>query len=120
MAWKCNFSLNLKPSGEVRKAVTAAVMGRVIEGIQDVVADAKHLSPHKTGHNMRSIDWKPKSVAGIQLFGDGTKRNVQVFTTSGYGGYLEVGTRKKLAHPYIMPAYMKHRAAIQNSLKGVV
>ena len=111
MAWKCNFVLNLKNPQEAFNGVRRAVVGRLVEGCQDVVADAKRLSPKRTGHNRRSIDYK--MVVGTQI-------NASVVTSSGYGGYLEVGTRKKAARPYIIPAYMKHKSKIKDSLRGCV
>lgn len=46
------------------------------------------------------------------------KRGVRgkVFTTSGYGGYVELGTKKMDAEPYIYPAFQEHI----NKLPGLV
>ena len=48
---------------------------------QEVVGEAKKESPFKTGKNRRSIFHTLLS-----------KTSAKIFTTSGYGGYLEVGT----------------------------
>jgi HK97 gp10 family phage protein len=46
-----------------------------------------------TGHNARSIDHKV------------TDDELQVYTESGYGGWLEIGTSKMEARPYFRPAF---------------
>ena len=57
--------------------------------------------PWLTGYNSRSIDYKHKGLTG------------SVFSTSGYGGYLETGyTMKSGRHidprPYMYPALVRH------------
>lgn len=53
-----------------------------------------------TGHNRRSIDSQVTDVP------EGVKANL--FTQSGYGGYLELGTSKMRAQPYLNPAFDEH------------
>ena len=98
---------------EVQQAVHSAVL----QGLQDflaldVVPDAVRLSPvspenpslleargekrRDTGHNRRTIDFLVEETE------DGPKG--YVFTQSGYGGWLEIGTRKMIARPYLYPA----------------
>ncbi len=66
------------------------------KGVQDIVVDVAEESiknsPWLTGNNARSIDFDETSV----------------FSTSGYGGYLEVGTVTMPARPYMKPALDKH------------
>ena len=58
---------------------------------------AKEGSPKLTGHNARSITFvAPKG-----------KKGVRVFTESGYGGYLEIGTKRMSPRPYFRPAWDK-------------
>jgi hypothetical protein len=52
-----------------------------------------------TGHNRRNID------ATVTDTPNGPE--AELFTTSGYGGYLEVGTSKMAARPYLWPAFSK-------------
>lgn len=82
----------------------------------DIVPEAKALSPVSTawpsipeargekrtdtGHNRRTID------AAVEETPDGPQASL--FTQSGYGGYLEVGTSKMPARPYLWPAFEKH------------
>ena len=66
------------------------------KGVQDIVidiaGDVVKGSPWLTGNNARSIDFDETSV----------------FSTSGYGGYLEVGTSRMGPRPYFKPAVDKH------------
>ena len=59
---------------------------------QETVVEAVKRSPFKTGTNRRSLMH--------DAFGTGRR----IFGTSGYSGYLEVGTCKMAARPYIRPA----------------
>ena len=58
-----------------------------------MVENAKSMSPYLTGHNRASIK---------QL--EGSDGSYAVGTTSGYGAYLEFGTRRMAARPYFLPA----------------
>ena len=71
---------------------------------QEIVGKAKEDSPHKFGNNMRSIN--PNGTVNVreEIDIDPDNIDLDVFTTSGYGGYLEVGTRKMGPRPYIVPA----------------
>lgn len=76
----------------------------------DMKARAKELSPvsdtnpqigdgkyRPTGLNKNSIDTEVvKTDEGV---------SAKMFTQSGYGGYLEVGTSKMKARPYMFPAF---------------
>lgn len=73
---------------KVKKAATQALKDTVL----DIERDAKSLAPVKTGHHRRSIESQAKELEG------------QVNSTSGYGGYLELGTSKMVARPHFKPA----------------
>lgn len=47
-----------------------------------------------TGHNVRSIRWEKK-----------TENAYELFTETGYGAYIEIGTVKMPARPYFAPAF---------------
>lgn len=47
----------------------------------------------KGGHNRDSIAWESSGLSG------------KVFSESGYGGWLEIGTSKMPARPYFRPAF---------------
>ena len=76
------------------------VDGAAEEGLRDTVvetaADVVQGSPVLTGHNRRSIDYWVKGL------------RARIFGTSGYSGYLEVGTSKMPARPYFRPAADLH------------
>lgn len=62
-----------------------------------------------TGHNRRSIDSQVTEVPeGVRA---------QVFTQSGYGGYLELGTSKMRAQPYLNPAFDEHIGELRARVK---
>ena len=95
-----NIELNLKIP-EVEKMVDDAVR----QGLRDIVVKVHEAStigsPKKTGTNMRSI---AAEVSGMGMVaGDNEERVVDdfkiegaVYSTSGYGGWLEVGTNPHL------------------------
>lgn len=87
------------------------------ESVRDVFEnrmrpDAKAGSPVDTGNNRDGIDTEVTQVAeGIQA---------TLYTTSGYGGYLEIGTSKMDARPYIGPAVDKHIREIAPKVKAQI
>lgn len=69
----------------------------IIRDVAELTVDgAKDRSPFLTGNNHDSIKFRMES-----------DREAIVFTESGYGGYLELGTVKMAARPYIKPAYQQ-------------
>lgn len=85
------------------------VDGAIFDGIQevfeiDIKGDAVENSPVDTGLNRRSIDTDVKWTAqGVQA---------TIYTQSGYGGYLEIGTYIMAARAYIFPAFQKFKDKI--------
>jgi len=73
----------------------------VKDGFDDLVNDtlntSKDLSPVKTGNNRRRIQ---KDKINKWLY------NIETY--SGYGAYLEIGTYKMPARPYLYPALCLH------------
>jgi hypothetical protein len=65
--------------------------------VNDVLNTSKEMSPVKTGNNRRRIQ---KDKINKWLY------NVE--THSGYGLYLEAGTYKMSARPYLYPALCLH------------
>jgi hypothetical protein len=102
MAYKCDFKLQLRPTavGEAKQKLAVAWK----QAHQECVGEAKKRSPHDTGNNMRSIN--PGGVVNESGAIDVDPNNivVDVHTTSGYGGYLEAGTRQTAGRPYVLPA----------------
>ena len=72
--------------------------------MQEIIGEAKHRTPFEWGFNQESIN--PNGAVNVrgEIDIDPDNIDLDVFTTSGYGGYLEVGTRKMGPRPYIVPA----------------
>ena len=81
-----------KVMGLVNDAAEEGLRDTVVETAADVVEGSRV----KTGHNRRSIDYWVR------------KLRAKIFSTSGYGGYLEVGTSKMAGIPYFRPAADRH------------
>ena len=95
MPLKVDWKVNLKTDGVV-KQIEKATAVQLIQFAQEIGGDAKKRSPVaavKGGTNKRSI------TVGKYEGADA------VFTTSGYGGYLETGTTRMPARPYLYPAF---------------
>lgn len=73
--------------------------------VNDVLNTAKELSPVKTGNNRRRIQ---KDKVG--------KMQYNVETYSGYGAYLEMGTFKMGARPFLYPALSLHTSKAKEYL----
>ena len=115
--------LNLNPFA-VRQMTERIAVGW-INVIQECVAEAKKKSPPPpkiggvpaTGHNARSINPMGQVHSSGATTIDPNNIDGEVFTTSGYGGYLEVGTRKMPARPYIVPAV---ESVMKGPAKGIL
>ena len=80
-------------SDNVRLAAKLKAMD-IIKDFCSAMADATRVkSPVATGHNRDSIAWESSGLSG------------KVFSESGYGGWLEIGTSKMPARPYFRPAF---------------
>jgi HK97 gp10 family phage protein len=92
------FELDIVPTAKELSPVTAEGLARNLE----LKAEGKlgGRRPGGTGTNRRSID----SVVEDSAEGP----QAELFTQSGYGGYLEVGTSKMRAQPYLWPAFEQH------------
>ena len=113
MAVQNPWTMNLRVN-EVKAAVHSAAFTAVQEVFElDIVPEAKRLSPvspdnpkivgtkyKDTGHNRRTID------ATVADTPEGP--SAELFTQSGYGGYLEVGTSRMIARPYLYPAFIRY------------
>jgi HK97 gp10 family phage protein len=123
-------NLRLGPALATIKDVILTATTELFE--EEIVPTAKELSPvtpegmarneelkaeHKlggrrvggTGTNRRSIDSQVTSVdEGVQA---------ELFTQSGYGGYLELGTSKMRAQPYLNPAFDEHIGKLPERVK---
>ncbi len=89
-------TLNREAGEQIRRAVEAGLRDTVVRITEDTKRPPPIGSPFLTGHNRRSIDFDVKGLTG------------RVFSTSGYGGYLETGTSRMPARPYFKPALDRH------------
>ncbi len=108
-----DFKLNLKVD-EVKAKVAKAAEGSLVNVVGAIAGDAIKNSPFRFGHNRRSIAFEVGpggSIATEPLTG-------AVFSTSGYGGYLETGTVKMAARPYFKPALDKNIKNLAKNIKA--
>jgi HK97 gp10 family phage protein len=104
MSGDAKWSININAEegkAQARQAMLEAVQ-EVFE--LDIKPAAVADSPYLTGTNRRSIDTEVVATAsGVQA---------QLFSQSGYGGYLELGTVKMKAQPYLFPAFNRFKDKI--------
>jgi len=102
-----------KLTNKTRQAAEQAMKNTVVLIANESIKE----SPHITGHNRRSIAYsaggkgmvrKGREKTGEKPFNEGRppvgKLQGEIYSTSGYGGYLETGTVKMPARPYMKPA----------------
>lgn len=77
-----------KLSGDMKKAMPLGLKDLVMA----IANSAIRGSPFLTGNNRRSIRYDAKGLTG------------SIFSTSGYGGFLEIGTAVMAGRPYFQPA----------------
>ena len=139
MAIKADFILKLRPTSVITKEVIVPIATKMVKAAQEVVGKAARNHPYtdQTGNNTKRIGWA-LSAPGSDSFGslttnaagttdtqgatrpDRRELNVIVASSSGYGGYLEIGTRKMGPFPYIRPAWETVKPGFLSSLKGIV
>lgn len=108
MRIEVSIKLDLKVKEVTKEVIDASRLG-LRDTIVSIAGDAIQGSPVRTGNNGRSI---AAEVAGMgKVSGEGTQERVvnenelegAVYSTSGYGGYLEVGTGIYAGHGEITP-----------------
>ena len=104
MRMNVTVELNLKTDEAKEKVVKAAREG-MLDTVREIHSFAVHNHPYKdrTGTNTRSLTFEASGSGGGQVVDQG-KIEGAVFSTSGYGGFLETGTSRMSAFPYIKPA----------------
>ena len=105
MKLKVDIKVNLKDKDVINK-VKRISENSLKNVVVDITRDAIHSSPKKTGHNARSIM--------LDIFG----MEGSIYSTSGYGGYLETGTRRMPARPYFKPALDKNIYKLPAGIKA--
>lgn len=110
---------------EVNERVREAARLGLRDTIVAIHADAVDNSPAVTGNNRRSIASEVSGMGVVATDGEGGaermvdegKLEAAVYSTSGYGGYLEVGTRYMNARPYFRPALDRHSGELAENIK---
>ena len=104
---------NLKTK-EVQNKVEKASKQGLKDSITDIANDAIKGSPIDTGNNRRSIKFE------VGPGGEVAKREGEgaIYSTSGYGGYLETGTVNMPAQPYFRPALDKNAKNLPKNIKA--
>lgn len=109
----CDVKLNLKTK-EAQDMVKKATQKSLKDVVTDIANDAIKGSPVDTGNNRRSIMFEVgpgKEIAKGELEG-------AVYSTSGYGGFLETGTVKMAARPYFKPALDRNIKKLPEGIKA--
>ena len=105
MKFKTDAEVNLKTK-EVKNKVNKATEKAIKDVVVDIANDAIRGSPYLTGNNRRSIKYEAKGLEGA------------IYSTSGYGGFLETGTVKMPAQPYFKPALDKNIHKLPAGIKA--
>ena len=132
---KIDVKIKLRPTSQIMGEVGRDLRPPFIRAAQNAVAFAVINSPFDTGLNRSSLGWS-LSELGQASFGtlttggagggvpgvtsDRDKISVLIAGTSGYSGWLEIGTRRMSARPYIKPGAERAVPGLKADLKGSV
>lgn len=130
----------LRPRGGIMEETSTGILTGLIEWVQlvvrEVVKPPPMGSPYDTGHNRRSVGWMispygesgfgtlktldlgEQSTRGLRTTNDSPV--VAIATSSGYGGWLEIGTTKMPARPYVVPNVVRMKRALDKFLHDTV
>jgi HK97 gp10 family phage protein len=101
------FATQIHPAAVEKSPVTPEGLARNLE--LKALGKLGDRPPGGTGTNRRSIDFT------VETTEQGTVATM--FTQDGYGGYLETGTSKMRAQPYLWPAFIENADKIPQSIK---
>ena len=101
-----------KAKNKVKNARKNALRETVVAIANDVIKI--HPWKNRTGNNSRSIKYE------VGPGGEVAKGELEgaVYSTSGYGGYLETGTAKMPAFPYFKPALDRNIRKLPEGIKA--
>ena len=103
MKIKTDVVMNLKTK-EVQAKIEKSRRRALRDTVVDIARDAIKMSPWLTGNNARSLKYEVGPGGEVaKKEGEGA-----IYSTSGYGGYLETGTVNMAAQPYLKPALDKN------------
>ncbi len=123
-----SMTVNLKDKEVIRvmeRATQLGIRDTVVDIHGDAIKNAKAVGAWLTGHNARSIASEVSGMGVVkqgedaepQRIVDDSKMEGAVYSTSGYGGYLETGTVKMAARPYMKPALDKNIKKLPKNIK---
>ncbi len=113
MAAKGPITFEFRPNLGYPKAIQSVIEQAVNEVLEaDMLPDAVASSPFDTGNNARSINTK--------VIKKGNQVGGSIFSTSGYGGFLEIGTAFMRARAYLRPAVEKNIGKLAGIIRGLM
>lgn len=98
-------------TGDVLIAVRGIAEKKLRQFAEKMVLTAKSICPVDTGNLKRSIDFRPIEPLTVEVFTDTAKGD-----KPGYGAFVEFGTVKQTAQPYMAPAFDAARSVLEGSL----
>lgn len=109
--------IGAKPTAaKLRKAATATrplLVKAVTKITKEIEADAKTLVPVRTSTLQNSINGTVLASFGDQIVG-------QVVPGANYALYVEFGTSKMAAQPFLFPALNRHKGEFFSAMEAVV
>lgn len=105
-----SFSREVRRKDRRLGAITSAVVRKTAS---DIERDAKQNAPVDTGNLRASI--------GATYTGDGrmSRMSAEIGPTANYAQYVELGTYKMAAQPYLFPAADRHEAAFYEAMAKI-
>ena len=123
------------------RRLTPAMVENITEAVDKgalaVEARAKQIAPRDTGDMANAIEVRENldgfTATGaignfaklVKAGGDGIKRFIGVFPQKAgdpgwYAAWVEIGTQKAAARPFLLPSYLSQRRQIQNRINRAV
>jgi len=124
--WKVNIKTK-EVEDKVKKATQLGMRDTVVEIHGGAIKNAKAVGAWLTGHNARSIASEVSGMGTVQQGEDAEPERVvddsklegAVYSTSGYGGWLEIGHGKRPnPRPYFKPALDMNIKNLPNNIKA--
>jgi len=118
---KVEMNLKTKEAIEtVQKAARLAMRDTVVDVANTVIN--VHPWKNRTGNNSRSIKYESSGYETGEGVVDQSKIEGAVYSTSGYGGYLETGHHTRSGSrvdpmPYFKPAFDRHGPKFPEKMK---
>jgi hypothetical protein len=109
--------LNLKTT-EALETIKKAAREGMRDTIVPITNDVINIHPWKnrTGNNMLSIKSEVSGMGENEVV-DPEGIEGAVYSTSGYGGFLETGTSRMPPYPYFKPAADRHQGKLPENIR---